>query len=68
MAVAVTARHTDGIGTQYFLQALQTVTTTQNHRPGGISGVRYVEVAGHEYGVVFLLFVMRDLIVCFERD
>ena len=22
----------------------------------------YVEVAGHEYGVVLLLFVMRDLI------
>jgi len=41
----------------------QAVTAAQSQRPGGVGSVGYVEVAGHEYGVVLLLFVMRDLIV-----
>ena len=38
----------------------QTVTAAQSQGPGGVGSVGYVEVAGHECGVVFLLFVMRD--------
>ena len=41
----------------------QAVTVAQSHHPGGVGSVGYVEVAGHECGVVMLLFVMRDLIV-----
>lgn len=41
----------------------QAVTAAQSQRPGGVGSVGYVEVAGHESGVVILLFVMRDLIV-----
>ena len=35
----------------------------QSQGPGGVGSVGYVELAGHECGVVILLFVMRDLIV-----
>ena len=38
----------------------QAVTAAQSQGPGGVGSVGYVEVAGNEYGVVFLLFVMRD--------
>ena len=38
----------------------QAVTAAQSQGPGGVGSVGYVEVAGHECGVVLLLFVMRD--------
>ena len=31
----------------------QAVTAAQSQCPGGVGSVGYVEVAGHEYGVVF---------------
>ena len=41
-------------GGSNYIAHYQAVTTAQSQGPGGVWSVGYVEVAGHEYGVVML--------------